>query len=145
MTSRCRRWRSRRLVGRSPTATASSTRSGEPEDQIIADPYLINNTSKDPQKLANRLAPLLQMTPAATLAALTKPHSGYIKLATVSPQVSNRIMAMNINGISPPVPVQRRAYPRGTELAQVLGWVGSGGGVDGLEYEFNKQLLRGCR
>ncbi|MGH2872042.1 MAG: peptidoglycan D,D-transpeptidase FtsI family protein, partial [Solirubrobacteraceae bacterium] len=112
----------------------------EPEDEIIADPYLINSDHKDPQKLADQLAPLLGMTRSATLADLTKPRTGYVKLATVSPQVSKRIMAMNINGISPPVPVERRVYPRGTELGQVLGWVGSGGGADGLEYEFNKQI-----
>ena len=112
----------------------------EPEDVIIADPYLINSSYKDPQKLASRLAPLLQMTPAATLADLTKPNTGYIKLATVSPRISNRIMAMSINGISPPVPTERRMYPRGTELAQVLGWVGPNGGVDGLEQELNDRL-----
>jgi cell division protein FtsI (penicillin-binding protein 3) len=112
----------------------------EPEDEIIADPYLINSSYKDPQKLADRLAPLLGMKSPAALADLTKPKTGYIKLATVSPQLSKRIMAMNINGISPPVPVERRVYPRGTELGQVLGWVGNGGGADGLEYEFNKQL-----
>ncbi|MGH2860152.1 MAG: peptidoglycan D,D-transpeptidase FtsI family protein [Solirubrobacteraceae bacterium] len=112
----------------------------EPEDEIIADPYLINSSYKHPQKLAQRLAPLLGITSSAALADLTKPHTGYIKLATVKPQVSSAIMAMNINGISPPVPVERRVYPRGTELAQVLGWTGAKGGADGLEYEFNRTL-----
>jgi cell division protein FtsI/penicillin-binding protein 2 len=112
----------------------------EPEDEIIADPYLIVASYKDPQKIANKLAPMLGMTPAATLADLIKPKTGYIKLATVTPGIARRIMALGINGISPPVPIERRTYPRGTELAQVLGWVGPNGGVDGLEYQFNKAL-----
>jgi cell division protein FtsI/penicillin-binding protein 2 len=112
----------------------------QPEDEIIADPYLIVSSKNDPQKLANELAPMLGMTPAATLADLIKPKTGYIKLATVTPAVSRRIMALGINGISPPVPIERRTYPRGTELSQVLGWVGSNGHADGLEYQFNKTL-----
>lgn len=111
----------------------------EPEDEIIADPYLINSSYKDPQRIANQLAPLLGLTPQTTLADLTRPKTGYIKLATVTPAVSHRIMALGINGISPPVPIERRVYPRGTELGQVLGWVGGNHG-DGLEWELNRVL-----
>jgi cell division protein FtsI (penicillin-binding protein 3) len=112
----------------------------EPSDQIVANPILINRTYRDPEAKAAELAPLLGMTRSATLADLTKPHTGYVKLATVSPQAATRIMALDINGISQPIPIERRAYPRGTELGQVLGWVGAGGHGDGLEYFFNKQL-----
>jgi cell division protein FtsI/penicillin-binding protein 2 len=112
----------------------------QPEDGIVADPYLINRTYKQPQKVADQLAPLLGLTRSATLSAITKPGTGYVRLATVTPQVSERIVALGINGISPPVPVERRVYPRGAELGQVLGWLGRSSGADGLEYEFNKQL-----
>ncbi len=112
----------------------------EPADEIVADPILILRTYKDPQTVANKLAPLLGMSPQATLADLTRPNSGYVRLKRVTPQVANRIMALGINGISPPVPVEHRVYPRGGELGQVLGWVGGDKGLDGLEYEFNKQL-----
>jgi cell division protein FtsI (penicillin-binding protein 3) len=112
----------------------------EPEDEIIADPYLIASGRTDPQKIADRLAPMLGLSPAATETDLTKPKTGYVRLATVAPGVATRIMALGINGISPPVPIERRVYPRGTELSQVLGWVGSGGGRDGLESKFNKTL-----
>jgi cell division protein FtsI/penicillin-binding protein 2 len=112
----------------------------EPKDEIIADPYLINRTYKDPQKVADRLAPMLGLPASATLADITKPGTGYVKLAIVSPQVSDRIMKLGINGISPPVPMERRVYPRGNELGQVLGWVGGDKGLDGLEWQFNKGL-----
>ena len=98
----------------------------EPAEQIIADPYLIVQTYKRPQTVAAKLAPLVGMTEAATLSDLTKPGTGYIKLGTVSPKAANTIMALKYNGISQPVPVERRSYPLGTELGQVLGWVGSG-------------------
>ncbi len=112
----------------------------EPAEEIIADPYLIVQTYQRPQAVAAKLAPLLGMTEAAALADLTKPGTGYIKLATVSPKAANAIMAFKYNGISQPMPVERRSYPLGNELGQVLGWVGSGSHGDGLEYLFNKQL-----
>ncbi len=111
-----------------------------PADEIIADPYLIVSTYRNPELKAAELAPLLGLTKATTLADLTKPHTGYLRLATVSPSAAGKVMALNINGISPPVPVEHRAYPRGTELGQVLGWVGSGGHGDGLEYFFNDKV-----
>ncbi len=112
----------------------------EPKDEIVADPYLINRTYSDPQKVADRLAPLLGLTPAATLADITKAGTGYVKLTIVAPEVSSRIMALGINGISAPVPVERRVYPRGAELGQVLGWVGGDTGLGGIEYAFNHRL-----
>ena len=112
----------------------------EPADEIDANPILILRTYKDPQKVANRLAPLLGMSPQATLADLTKPNTGYVRLKRVTPQAADRIMALGYNGISPPVPVERRVYPRGAELGQVLGWTGGNKGLDGLEYGLNNQL-----
>jgi cell division protein FtsI/penicillin-binding protein 2 len=111
-----------------------------PVDEIIADPILILRTYKDPQKVADKLAPLLGMSARATLADLTRPNSGYVRLKAVTPAVATRIVALGINGISPPVPMERRVYPRASELGPVLGWVGAGRGVDGLEYRFNHVL-----
>ena len=97
----------------------------EPADAINADPILITKTYKHPQTVADKLAPLLGMTRSAHAAAdLTKPNTGYVTLATVSPRIAAEITALTINGIYPPVPTERRVYPRGTEAAQVLGWVG---------------------
>ena len=113
----------------------------QPADEINADPILITRTYKHPQTVADKLAPLLHMTRSSTLKDLTKPNTGYITLATVSPRVATEITALNVNGISPPVPTERRVYPRGTEAAQVIGWTGTNGhGLLGLEDVFNKKL-----
>jgi len=113
----------------------------QPADVINADPILITRTYKHPQTVADRLAPLLRMTRSSTLNDLTKPNTGYITLATVSPRIATEITALNINGISPPVPTERRVYPRGTEAAQVIGWTGTNShGLLGLEDVFNQQL-----
>ncbi len=119
----------------------------EPGDAVYADPYLINRTYRHPQVVADKLAPLLGLTSQSTLALITKPNTGYVQLASdVSATVGARIMALQVQGISGingiwEQPTERRAYPLGTELGQVLGWVGNGNkGVDGLEYWFNKQL-----
>lgn len=121
----------------------------EPADTIDVDPYLINKTYSDPQIVADKLSPLVGLSAAKTLELITKPGTGYVQLAANVPAASaNKIMKLQVTSKSAPgingiweVPTERRAYPRGTELAQVLGWVGSnGGGVDGLEYQFNKLL-----
>jgi cell division protein FtsI/penicillin-binding protein 2 len=112
----------------------------QPLDEIIADPILIDKTYSDPQMVAAELAPLVGLDKQRTLALITKPGTGYLKLATVSPQVATKIMALRINGISQPVPIERRAYPRGSEAGQLLGWTGADGHGDGLEYVFNRQL-----
>ena len=113
----------------------------QPADVIYANPILITRTYKHPQTVADKLAPLLGISKSATLTDLTKPNTGYIRLATVSPRIGTEISALIINGIYPPVPTERRVYPRGTEAAQVIGWTGATGrGLLGLEDVFNKKL-----
>ena len=121
----------------------------EPGDAIDVDPLLINKTYPNPQLVADKLARLVGLTPQRTLQLITKPHTGYVQLASYVPAATaSRIMALQIksggavgiNGIWE-VPAEHRVYPLGTELGQVLGWVGQGSkGVDGLEYLLNKQL-----
>ena len=120
----------------------------EPSDTIDVDPKLINKTYADPQIVAGKLAPMVGLSAARTLSLITKPGSQYVQLAiNVPAATAARIMkiqvtsrdAPGINGIWD-VPTERRVYPRGTELSQVLGWTGADGGVDGLEWEFNKML-----
>jgi cell division protein FtsI/penicillin-binding protein 2 len=118
----------------------------EPSDAIYADPILINKSYTDPQAVADKLAALVGLSAARTLALITKPGTGYVKLASNVPvTTASRIMKLSVNGVAGingiwDAPTERRVYPRGSELGQVLGWVGSGGGADGLEYEFNPQL-----
>ncbi|HET9094736.1 MAG TPA: penicillin-binding protein 2 [Solirubrobacteraceae bacterium] len=120
----------------------------EPSASIYVDPYLINKTYPHPGVVAAKLAPLLGLTAARTLALITKPGTGYVELAADVPAATaTRIMTLQVTPTSAPgvngiwdVPAERRAYPRGSELAQVIGWVGAHGGADGLEYEFNRTL-----
>jgi cell division protein FtsI (penicillin-binding protein 3) len=119
-----------------------------PSDTIDIDPKVVNETYADPQIVANKLAPLIGLSAARTLSMITKRGSQYVQLAANVPaataaritkiQVTSRD-APGVNGIWE-VPTERRVYPRGNELSQVLGWVGSGGGIDGLESMFNKSL-----
>jgi cell division protein FtsI (penicillin-binding protein 3) len=120
----------------------------EPSDTIDIDPKVVNETYADPQIVASKLAPLIGLSAARTLSMITKPGSQYVQLAANVPaataaritkiQVTARD-ASGVNGLWE-VPTERRVYPRGNELSQVLGWVGPGAGVDGLESKFNKSL-----
>ncbi len=112
----------------------------EPADVIVADPYLIVRSYSRSTDRRGKLAPLLGMTEAGDARRHHQAGHQLRKLATVSPSAAGKVMALNYNGISQPQAVERRSYPRGTELGQVLGWVGAGGHGDGLEYLFNNQL-----
>ena len=120
----------------------------EPLDTIDVDPKLINKTYADPQIVAAKLAPMIGLSPARTLSLITKPGSQYVQLATNVPAATaTRIMKIQVSSRDAPgingiwdVPTEQRVYPRGVELSQVLGWTGVKGGVDGLEFKFNKAL-----
>jgi cell division protein FtsI (penicillin-binding protein 3) len=112
----------------------------ESVDSVIANPLLI----KHPERVAAMLAPLLGETTKRTLAGLTKPHTGYVVLndqvpAATAAKIMTKVTNLNINGITDAAS-EHRVYPRNTEAAQVLGWVGASGGVWGLEEQFNKRL-----
>jgi cell division protein FtsI/penicillin-binding protein 2 len=110
----------------------------ETASDIIVDPYLI----KQPAIAAQKLAPVLHMGLLSVLAALSKPHTGYVPLARqVSTAVSQQVMALNINGISTS-PNVKRVYPRNWFAAQVLGDINHlGNGYSGLESLYNSALL----
>jgi cell division protein FtsI/penicillin-binding protein 2 len=112
----------------------------EAMDSVIADPYLI----KHPERVAGIVAPLIGETAQQVVGDLRKAHTGYVILSTQVPattaaKLMTKVLDSGIDGITDQAS-EHRVYPRDTELAQVLGWVGSSGGVWGLEQEFNKQL-----
>jgi cell division protein FtsI (penicillin-binding protein 3) len=112
----------------------------ESVDSMIANPYLI----KHPEHVAAILAPLLGETTQQTLTGLTKPHTGYVVLndqvpAATAAKIMTKVTDLDINGITD-VASEHRVYPRNSEAAQVLGWVGAAGGVWGLEQQFNHWL-----
>ncbi|MHB8656830.1 MAG: peptidoglycan D,D-transpeptidase FtsI family protein [Solirubrobacteraceae bacterium] len=106
-------------------------------DEVVADPYLIT----DPVKVAGQLAPLLGRPEAAVLAAVSKPHTGFVYLARQLPgDRGTAIGKLRINGITLS-PDTTRVYPRSWEASQVLGTVGvDGNGQSGIEYLLNQQL-----
>ena len=114
----------------------------EPADVINADPILITRTYKHPQTVADKLAPLLQMTTAVDADGPDQAEHAATSRSPPSRRESRReITALSINGISPPVPTERRVYPRGDRggPGARLGRHGRPG-ARGLEDEFNKQL-----
>lgn len=121
------------LTDRTGTVLALS----EAADEVVADPLLI----KHPDSAAAAISRMLGLSTSATVALLTKPHTGYVVLNRDVPAATgDRIMAQGIDGISL-TPVENRVYPRNDEAAQVLGWVGSQPRYSGgLEYSMYKQL-----
>jgi len=109
----------------------------ESADDVIADPYLI----KDPRTVAQELAPLLGKPVATVLADVTKPHTGFVRLAHLLPAAQAVAIAnLHINGLTT-VPGEMRVYPRSSDAAQVLGFVGwNGSGLDGIEYQYDSAL-----
>ncbi len=106
---------------------------------VIADPYLIKN----PQPAARKLAALLGKPVLPVLAALTRPHSGYVEIGYEVPAATaQQIMKLGIDGISTSATV-KRVYPRSWTASQVLGSVNWNGtqGLGGLEYQYNSALV----
>jgi cell division protein FtsI/penicillin-binding protein 2 len=108
-------------------------------DDLAADPYLI----KDPQGVAQKLAPLLGKPEATLFALLSKRHAGFVYLAHLVP--GDRIAEINklhLEGLTA-IPQVKRVYPRSWAASQVLGSVGwYDQGLSGLESEYNG-VLRG--
>jgi cell division protein FtsI/penicillin-binding protein 2 len=122
----------------------------EAADEVVADPYLIaqdRNAVKGqtPSVIAAELAPLVGMSESAVFNKLTATSSGelagYSPIAYDVPAAQGTdITNLRIDGINE-TPVEDRVYPRGSEAAQVLGFVnGRGQGGDGIEYLFNNVL-----
>jgi cell division protein FtsI (penicillin-binding protein 3) len=114
----------------------------ESDDAIIADPEIIQH----PDRVAALIAPLMGMNRQKVLAAITKPDSGYVVVASDVPSANaTKIMHLTIdgqplNGINDKGD-EKRVYPLGTTAAQVLGWVNAAGaGAAGVEYTLNTDL-----
>jgi cell division protein FtsI (penicillin-binding protein 3) len=110
----------------------------EPADDVSATPYLI----KDPQRVAERIAPFLAAPPEAVLKKLVQ-RTGFVYLARSLPaDRAQKIGDMKIEGLTL-TPSTHRYYPGRTLASQVLGSVGiDGDGLSGLEYSQN-HVLRG--
>ncbi|MDQ6803487.1 MAG: penicillin-binding protein 2, partial [Actinomycetota bacterium] len=116
----------------------------ESADDVIADPFLL---TKHRLAAAQRLAPLLGLSQAKTLALLSQDR-GFVYLAHAVPAAQARaIMRRRIPGIKGAipgislVPQVTRAYPDSSLASQVLGSVNRADqGFSGLEFFDNKIL-----
>jgi cell division protein FtsI/penicillin-binding protein 2 len=112
----------------------------ESADDVVADPYLIMKL-KNPQGVAQQLAPLLGKPFATVLAEVTKPNTGYVRLAHLLPSdQAAAISRLHIDGINL-IQGTKRFYPRSWEASQLLGFVGSDNqGLSALEYKYDSIL-----
>jgi cell division protein FtsI (penicillin-binding protein 3) len=97
---------------------------------VVATPYQV----KDPERMAERLAPILNSSDEEILKALASGSEGFAYLAReVKLSTAGRIRKLDLPGIST-VPASRRLYPEGRLAGQVIGTVGvDGQGLSGLE------------
>ncbi|MEA2245480.1 MAG: hypothetical protein QOH46_9 [Solirubrobacteraceae bacterium] len=109
----------------------------EPAADISATPYLV----RDPLKAAERMAPLLGMTPEAVVQKLARKDTGFVYLArSVPADRASKVKRLNITGIDV-TPGHLRFYPRDFLASQLLGTVGTDGkGLSGIEYARNAIL-----
>src|SRR5215211_8090001 len=97
---------------------------------VVATPYQV----KEPDRAAQRLAPILHASEADVLKALASGSPGFAYVArNVDLSAVGRIRKLALPGITI-VPASRRVYPEGKVAAQVIGTVGTDGqGLSGLE------------
>jgi len=109
----------------------------QPAVNVIADPMIIKN----PNKVAEQLAPLIGKSAPELLPKLSDRTKGFVRLARKVPASNgDRIRRMSIDGISFEA-AMLRTYPRGQQAGQLIGFVGDAGhGMSGLEYSYDKYL-----
>lgn len=106
--------------------------------QVFAVPKEIEN----PELVADRLAPLLAMTPEEILDKISSKESYYrLLMRKVSPELAKQIQDLNLAGIYVR-PEPYRFYPNTSLAAHVLGFVSEGVGRYGTE-AFYDDVLRG--
>jgi cell division protein FtsI (penicillin-binding protein 3) len=118
----------------------------ESADDVVADPLLLTTHRL---AAAQRLAPLLGLSPAKVLALLSQDR-GFVYLAHTLPAAQAKaIMRVRIPGVHGAipgislVPEATRAYPESSLASQVLGSVNQADqGFSGLEY-FDNKILAG--
>ncbi len=109
-----------------------------PADDVSATPYLV----RDPVRVAQRLAPLLDRSVDELVKELARRDTGFVYLARdVAADRAARIKRLKIEGIAITVGFQR-VYPRRHLAAQVIGSVGTDGdALGGLEYSRDALLV----
>ena len=105
-------------------------------ESIYADPQAITNRAD----VAAKLAPILKMN-AREIDARLKSDAGFVWIARQVPlEVTAQVRKLGLSGIDF-IEEHRRAYPRGSLAANVIGYVGvDGEGLAGVEHSFDSQV-----
>jgi len=93
----------------------------------------------DPVRVAARLAPILEMPPRELHAALTSPRSFVWLKRKLTPNDAARVRALGEPGLGF-LDEPMRLYPNRELAAQVLGFEGIDGGLEGIERAWNAAL-----
>ncbi|MDB5260257.1 MAG: hypothetical protein JWN37_488 [Candidatus Nomurabacteria bacterium] len=110
--------------------------------RIAIDPTVI----KDPEELYNTLSPFITLDKTSFIEKASKKSDPYEEVAKNIPlDIVNKIKSLKIMGVSF-VKDNKRAYPQGTNGAQIVGFVGNDGirikGQYGLERYYEDVLTR---
>ncbi|NJO09122.1 MAG: penicillin-binding protein 2 [Leptolyngbyaceae cyanobacterium SL_1_1] len=96
---------------------------------------------QSPAAIAAKLGPLLEQPAEQLVQQFASQETGIKVAETLSEELSNRILALGLNGLEL-IPNLRRFYPRGDLFSQIIGYVDvDGRGQAGLEYSLQDQLL----
>ncbi|HSP15945.1 MAG TPA: penicillin-binding transpeptidase domain-containing protein [Thermoanaerobaculia bacterium] len=105
-------------------------------ESIYADPQAITNR----RAVAAKLSPILDI-PAREIEARLKSDAGFVWIARQVPlEVAAQVRTLGIGGIDF-IEDHRRAYPRGSLAASVIGYAGvDGEGLAGVEHSFDSYV-----
>ena len=101
--------------------------------------YAVPPKITTPVKTAQRLSVLLDINPSILSSQLKSQYPFIWVKRKLSLKEKNRVMALNLEGVYF-LPEEKRVYPNRELLSDVLGFMGTDGGLAGLEYYFNKHL-----
>jgi len=127
-----------------PRRGAILDRNGQPLAISVPVPsiYAIREDIENKSSAARRLAPVLGLEPAELKKRLEK-GSGFVWLKRkVDPEVAGKVSELDVDGIGIRTE-SRRYYPNGDLAGAVLGFVGTDGGLEGLESSLEEHLRGG--
>lgn len=111
----------------------------QPAYRLFAHPKLFKKSATE---IAEKLAPLLQRSPAELQHEFNRQNSGILIADEISETVAKKISGLFLDGLELSQ-YQRRFYPQGKLFADVLGYVDlEGKGQAGVEYSQEKLLDR---
>jgi cell division protein FtsI (penicillin-binding protein 3) len=119
------------IVDRQGAPLATST----PAESLFAQPRVLG----DPVRVAARLAPILDVPPRELHAALTSPRSFVWLKRKLPPADAVRVRELGEPGLGF-LDEPMRLYPNREMAAQVLGFEGVDGGLEGVERAWNEVL-----